>query len=56
MLSENAGDLTTASLSFSGFCLGSVPWGPAVLTLLLLPAGLDMDRVTASGRVSWLKI
>lgn len=49
MLSENAGDLTTASL-------GSVPWGPAVLTLLLLPAGLDMDRVTALGRVSWLKI
>lgn len=42
MLSENAGDLTTASLSFSGFCLGSVPCGPAVLTLLLLPAGLEM--------------
>lgn len=41
MLRENAGDLTTASLSFVGFCLASVPCGPAVLPPLLLPAGLE---------------
>ena len=41
MLRENAGDLATASLSFVGFCLGSVPCGPAIFPPLVLPAGLE---------------